>query len=226
MATSTFNLDLVDIFDEAYLRASGGARSMRSGNDYRTARRSLNLMMMEWANRGINLWTVEEGTIALVAGEDSYNLPNDTVDLIEYALRSDDGTQNQSDIAISRMSVSTYASIPNKNTRGRPTQIYINRATTTPIVTVWPIPNTSYTLAYWRLRRIQDAGSTGAANVDVPFRFLPALIAGMAFFIAQIIPEGGERAVLLKQAYDAAFDEAASEDRDRATLRIVPRIYV
>jgi len=181
-ATASFNLDLNAIVEEAFERCGA---ELRSGYDLRTARRSLNLLFAEWANRGINLWTVEQGTQALTAGTATYNIPVDTVDLIEHVIRTGTGS-NQTDIDISRISVSTYASIPNKTVQGRPIQIYIDRksgATNSasvvqyPTFTVWPVPDSSqtYTLVYWRLRRMLDAGN-GVNTQDIPFRFYPALL--------------------------------------------------
>lgn len=226
MATSaSFTMDLAEIIEEAFERASGGSRELRSGYDYRTARRSLNLLTMEWANRGLNLWTVEEGSISLTQGVGEYTLPADTVDLMEYYTRQNEGTSSQVDLAMSRVSVSTHAALPNKLIQGRPTQLYIQRSTVAPVIHVWPLPdNDAYKLIYWRLRRIQDAGSTGADTMDVPFRFVPALIAGLAFHIAQKIPQGESRAQLLNAAYEQAFSLAADEDREKATVRFVPRI--
>ena len=166
--TATFDLDLTELVEEAFERAGS---EMRSGYDLRTARRSLNLMFTDWANRGINMWTIEQGTIPMVAGTGTYNLPSDTVDLIEHVIRTGSGT-NQADLSVSRISVSTYASIPNKLTTGRPIQVYIDRVSPTPTVNMWPVLDTAqtYTLVYWRLRRIQDAGG-GVNTMDVPFRF-------------------------------------------------------
>lgn len=224
--TSTFNLDITEIVEEAYERAG---LELRSGYDLRTARRSLNLMSIEWANKGINLWTVEQGSIPLLTGVATYDLPADTIDLIEHVTR-----QNNIDININRISVSTYATIPNKNSSGRPIQLYINRQSGAsypvtgvnyPKVTVWPVPpDTSYTLVYWRLRRIQDVGS-GVETVDIPFRFLPALVAGLAYYIAMKNPEVTDRVVMLKQIYDETFQNAADEDREKASIRAVPRQY-
>jgi hypothetical protein len=206
---------------------------MRSGYDFRTARRSLNLLTTEWSNRGVNLWTIDSGSIPLVAGTATYNLPVDTVDLIEHVVRQNVGnTSTQTDININRISVSTYSTIPNKLSRGRPIQIYINRQSgeTTPTgvayptVTVWPIPSdNSYTLVYWRLRRLSDAGNA-VNTADIPFRFLPALVAGLAYYIAMKIPGGMERLQVLKAIYDEQWDLASGEDRDRASIRFVPRI--
>lgn len=226
--TTAFDLDLNTVIEEAFERCGV---ELRTGYDLRTARRSLNLMLMEWANRGINLWTVEEGSIALTQGDITYNLPVDTVDLIEQVIRTQTG-QAQSDINITRISVDTYATIPNKNVTGRPIQVWINRqsgATTPdgvqyPTINVWPAPDQDdyYTFVYWRLRRLQDAGS--ALNTqDVPFRFLPALVAGLAYNLALKIPDALPRIDMLKAMYEEQFQRAADEDREKATLRIVPR---
>jgi len=218
--TATFDLDLTELVEEAFERAGS---EMRSGYDLRTARRSLNLMFTDWANRGINMWTIEQGTIPMVAGTGTYNLPSDTVDLIEHVIRTGSGT-NQADLSVSRISVSTYASIPNKLTTGRPIQVYIDRVSPTPTVNMWPIPDTAqtYTLVYWRLRRIQDAGN-GVNTMDVPFRFLNCLTAGLAYYLALKLPNGLERISLLKQQYDEAWELAATEDREKATFQLVPR---
>lgn len=220
--TATFNMDLTELVEEAFERAGA---EMRTGYDLRTARRSLNLMFTDWANRGINLWTVEQGTQVLTAGTGTYNLPADTVDLIEQVIRTDSGSaSNQADLALTRVSVSTYSSIPNKLTQGRPVQIYIDRQATQPTINLWPVPDTAqtYTLVYWRLRRIQDAGN-GANTMDVPFRFLNCLTAGLAYYIAMKVPGGLERIQLLKAQYDEAWELAATEDREKATFQLVPR---
>lgn len=220
--TATFDLDLTELVEEAFERAGG---EMRSGYDLRTARRSLNLMFADWANRGINLWTVASGSITLSTGVATYNLPDDTVDLLEHVIRTNPGNAStQADLTITRISVSTYASIPNKLTQARPIQIYINRQAPTPTVTVWPTPDpsTTYTLVYWRLRRLQDAGN-GSNTMDVPFRFLPAMVAGLAYYLAMKIPSGAERLPILKAQYEEAWQLAAEEDREKAAVRFVPR---
>lgn len=220
--TATFDLDLTELVEEAFERAGG---EMRSGYDLRTARRSLNLMFADWANRGINLWTVASGSITLSTGVATYNLPDDTVDLLEHVIRTNPGNAStQADLTITRISVSTYASIPNKLTQARPIQIYINRQAPTPTVTVWPTPDpsTTYTLVYWRLRRLQDAGN-GSNTMDVPFRFLPAMVAGLAYYLAMKIPSGAERLPILKAQYEEAWQLASEEDREKAAVRFVPR---
>jgi hypothetical protein len=182
-------------------------------------------MFTDWANRGINLWTVEQGSQVLTAGTGTYTLPADTVDLLEHVIRTDSGsTANQADLALSRISVSTYSSIPNKLTTGRPVQVYIDRQTSAPSINLWPVPDTAqtYTLVYWRLRRIQDAGN-GVNTMDVPFRFLNCLTAGLAYYLALKLPNGLERISLLKQQYDEAWELAATEDREKATFQLVPR---
>ena len=220
--TATFNMDFTEIAEEAWERAG---REMRSGYDLRTARRSMNLMTIEWQNRGINMWTIDEGTINLVEGTSAYVLPADTIDLMEHQIRTGAGNAaTQSDLTISRISVSTYASIPNKLSQGRPIQLYIERLRDAPVVNVWPVPDSdNYVLYYWRMRRIEDAGS-GVQTSDMNFRFLPVLVAGLAFYIAMKIPELVERIPMLKQAYEEQFELAAGEDREKTSARFVPRI--
>lgn len=293
---SVFNLDVNDIIEEAYERCG---LELRTGYDFRTARRSMNLLSMEWANRGINLWTVEQGLIPMVTGQAMYPLPTDTVDLMDMVIRQNNGTTNQIDINISRIAEPTYMSIPTKLAQGRPIQVYINRqsgmenlstatvaatvsstdttitltstaklasagfvkigtetisypnisgnqlincargqnnttaaahaigATVTvqnlPCINVWPTPNApgdQYTFVYYRLRRMQDAGN-GVNEQDIPFRMLPALIAGLAFQIS--IKKAPERSMGLKAEYEEQWLMASTEDRDKAPLRLVPR---
>lgn len=296
--SSAFNLDLTDLVEEAFERAGG---ELRTGYDLRTARRSLNIMFADWANRGINMWSIEPGTITFVQGQNTYALPSDTIDLLEHVIRTGANTPStQADLTITRISVSTYATIPNKIQQARPIQIWIQRynaqssptgltlngtitATATtitlssivglpasgfikidnetinysyisgntlddcfraqnnttaashttgtavfleqlPAVTVWPTPDGSqtYTLVYWRLRRTQDAG--GGVNImDVPFRFIPCMAAGLSYYIAGKIPSGMERLPMLKQQYDEAWQLASDEDREKASIRFVPR---
>jgi len=215
-------MDFTEIAEEAWERAG---REMRSGYDLRTARRSMNLMTIEWQNRGINMWTIDSGTINLVKGTSQYTLPADTIDLLEHQIRTNSGDSNtQSDLTISRISVSTYASIPNKLTEGRPIQLYIERLRDAPKVNVWPVPNNdSYVLYYWRMRRIEDAGS-GVQTSDMNFRFFPCLVAGLAYHIAMKVPELVQRIPMLKAVYDEQFDMAAGEDREKTSARFVPRI--
>jgi len=220
--TTAFNMDFTEIAEEAWERAG---REMRSGYDLRTARRSMNLMTIEWQNRGINMWTIDSGTINLVSGTSRYALPADTIDLLEHQIRTNSGnTSTQSDLTISRISVSTYASIPNKLTQGRPIQLYVERLRDAPKVNVWPVPdNNNYVLYYWRMRRIQDAGS-GVQTADMNFRFFPCLVAGLAYHIAMKVPELAERIPMLKAVYDEQFEMAAGEDREKTAARFVPRI--
>ncbi len=296
--STSFNLDLTELVEEAFERAG---RELRTGYDLRTARRSLNIMFADWANRGINMWTIEQGQIDLVQGQTTYALPNDTVDLLEHVIRTGANVAaTQADLTITRISVSTYATLPNKLQQARPIQVWIQRldgqtaapittlassisSTDTtitltsaaglasagfikignetinytyvdgntlgncfraqnnttaaahtagadvsvqnlPAVTLWPTPDgaQTYQFVYWRLRRTQDAG--GGMNVmDVPFRFIPCMAAGLAYYIASKIPEGAERIMLLKQQYDEAWELAAYEDHEKAALRFVPR---
>jgi hypothetical protein len=220
--STAFDMDFTEIAEEAWERAG---REMRSGYDLRTARRSMNLMTIEWQNRGINMWTIDSGTVNLTQGTSQYALPADTIDLLEHQIRTNSGNSNtQSDLTISRISVSTYASIPNKLSQGRPIQMYIERLRDAPVVNVWPVPdNNNYVLYYWRMRRIQDAGS-GVQTADMNFRFFPCLVAGLAYHIAMKVPELVDRIPMLKAVYDEQFDMAAGEDREKTSARFVPRI--
>jgi hypothetical protein len=199
------------------------------------------LLLTEWANRGINLWTIEQGTIPLIQGQYIYDLPNDTVDLIEHVIRTyPDSTANQTDININRISVSTYSTIPNKLTQGRPIQVWINRRSgqtsdavgataKVPQIYLWPSPDQGtvaapfYYFVYYRLRRMVDAGN-GVNVEDIPFRFQECLICGLAYRLAMKLPGGLERIQLLKAQYDEAWEMAAGEDREKAPDRLVPRM--
>lgn len=218
--TTNFNLDLAQLVEEAYERVGV---EMRSGYDLRTARRSLNLMFADWANRGLNMWTFEQGTVAMEQDTATYDLPEDTVDLMEVHLRTGTGFSIL-DQPFERVSLSTYAGISHKGMTGRPSKVLIDRVGT-PRIVVWPVPDASltYTLVYWRLRRIQDAGH-GVNTMDVPFRFLPVLVAGLAYYLALKVPGGLERLPILKLQYDEAWSMAAEEDREKASIRLVPRI--
>jgi len=296
--TTLFNLDFTEIAEEAWERAG---REMRSGYDLRTARRSMNLMTIEWQSKGINMWTMEQGFINLTPGLSTYALPTDTIDLLEQVIRTGSNTAStQADLTITRISVSTYATIPNKLQQARPIQVWVQRLSgevnptsavldgaitstdttitlnsvvglagsgfirldsediyytyisgnvlggvfrgqnnTTaashtdgtavfvpqlPAVTVWPTPDNStpYQFVYWRLRRVQDAGA-GMETADMNFRFLPCVVAGLAYHIAVKVPELMPRIPMLKQMYDETFEIAAGEDREKAAVRFVPR---
>lgn len=220
--TTAFNMDLTELVEEAYERVGA---ELRTGYDLRTARRSLNLMFSNWANRGVNMWTFEQGSIVLVPGQATYDLPADTVDLLEHVIRTGAGSAStQADLTITRISVSTYATIPNKLTQARPIQVWIERLETAPRITVWPVPDNSqtYTFVYWRMRRIDDAGG-GVNTMDVPFRFYEAMVAGLAYHLALKVPDGLNRLQVLKAQYDEAWDLASTEDREKAPVRWVPR---
>jgi hypothetical protein len=296
--STLFNMDFTEIAEEAWERAG---REMRTGYDLKTARRSMNLMTIEWQSKGINMWTMEQGIINLTPGLATYALPTDTIDLLEHVIRTGSNTSStQADLTITRISVSTYATIPNKLQQARPIQVWIQRLSgetnptnavlngaltstdttitlstvvglagsgfirlgtediyytyvsgntlggvyrgqnnTTaaaqadgtavfvpqlPAVTVWPTPDnsTTYQFVYWRLRRVQDAGA-GVETADMNFRFLPSLVAGLAYHIAIKVPELMPRIQMLKQIYDETFEIAAGEDREKAAIRFVPR---
>jgi hypothetical protein len=219
--TTAFNMDLTEIVEEAFERAGG---ELRTGYDLRTASRSLNLMFSQWANKGLNMFTYEQGMINLIPGQATYDLPADTVDLLEHVIRTGAGSQStQADLTITRISVSTYATIPNKLQQARPIQVWIERLDT-PRFTVWPVPDNSqpYVFVYWRLRRMQDAG-TGVNTMDMPFRFYEAMTAGLAYHLALKIPGAMERLPILKEQYDSAWELASTEDREKAAVRFVPR---
>lgn len=228
-ATTDFNLDLNTIIEESFERCGA---ELRTGYDFRTAKRSLGLLLMDWANRGINLWTLQTDTKTLTYNVGTYDLDEDTVDLLDHVIRTGSGT-NQQDINITRISSSTYLSIPNKNATGRPIQIWINRRTgatgadnviVKPQFTVWPLPDntTTWTLVYTRLVRMFDPGN-GVNGQDVPFRFLPCMVAGLAYMLSMKIPGAMDRTQVLKAQYDEAWDLAAGEDREKAAVRFVPR---
>ena len=300
--TVAFNPDMNDLMEEAFERCG---LEVRSGYDFRTARRSLNLLTIEWANRNINLWTVDQGQILMNTGQAIYPIPVDTIDLLDTVVRQYNGeSTNQIDINISRISESTYITIPNKNALGRPIQVWINRqsgnlaaipqttlaaaitstdqttitltnasnlptqgfvnigsetigyqnivgnqilnawrgqnGTTAathangadvynnqlPCINVWPTPNApgnQYTFVYYRMRRIQDAGG-GVRTEDIPFRFIPCMAAGLAYYLSMKMPgvDPG-RIQMLKMDYEQQWDLASTEDREKASLRFVPR---
>lgn len=213
--------DLPELFEEAFERAG---LEMRSGYDLKTARRSLNLLCLEWANRGLNLFTIESGTISLVPGTTTYTLPAGTIDLIEHQLRTGTGTQQQ-DTFLMRISVSTYAQLTNKALVGRPTQAYVNRGAETSTITLWPVPDSTntYTLIYYRLKYIDGlASGIGGDMTTIPPRFVPALVSGLAYYIAGKKPDAEARIPRLQAEYEMQFELAAGEDRDRASVMLTP----
>jgi len=228
MATSgtyTFNLDLSDILEEAYERAG---LELRSGYDYRTARRSLDLMFLEWQNKGLNLWSVQEGSQILTAGTSRYALSGDELDVIEAFLRTDDGdTSKQTDMTMSRISISQYSHLTNKLTEGRPIQYWIEKDPGAIAINVWPVPDdvVTYKIGYYYIQRVEDTGSPASNNVDIPSRFIPCMAAGLAYYLSVKRPEVSDRAPLLKQIYDEQWDLAADADRDKSSFYMVPGGY-
>lgn len=222
--TSAFTLDIIDICEEAYERAG---LEMRGGYDLKTARRSLDLMSLDWANRGLNLWTIAEGTQALTSGTATYSFPSGTIDFLEHHIRTDSGNVNtQSDSNLVRISPPTYQNIPNKLSQGKPLQIYIQR-TTSPQYTLWPVPDgtETYTFVFLRIKRIQDVGTAGSNTYDAPDRWLPALTSGLAYYIAMKRPEAQGRINLLKEVYEEQFSLCAGEDRVKAGVQFIPGGY-
>ena len=228
MATSgtyAFTLDLSDILEEAYERAG---LELRSGYDYRTARRSLDLMFLEWQNRGLNLWTVQEDTQTLTAGTGRYALSSDQLDVIEASLRTDDGDADmQTDLTMSRISISQYAHLTNKLTQGRPIQYWVEKDPGAIALNVWPVPDdaVTYKINYYYIQRVEDTGSPASNNVDIPSRFLPCMAAGLAYHISVKRPEASDRAPLLKQVYEEQWNLAADADRDKSSFYMTPGGY-
>jgi len=216
MTTSSsrdFNLDVAEAIEEAYERCG---LEMRTGYDAKTARRSLNIMFSEWANRGLNLWTVEQATQSLTSGTDSYQFTADYTDLLEVVIR-----RSGTDFALSRMSRGDYLNLPNKSQSGRPSQFYFDRKIT-PSLILWPTPDSSSdTLVYYYVRRIQDADTLQNTN-DIPFRFLPCLVAGLAYYIS--MKRAPDRIQILKSVYEEEFQRARDEDEDRVPLKLTPDI--
>lgn len=211
--TTSFELDVAEIIEEAYERCGLEART---GYDFKTARRSLNLMFADWSNRGVNLWTVKQGTQALTAGTATYAFSDDYTDLLEVVLR-----RGGVDYELGRMSRGEYLTLPNKITQGRPSQYFFNRQTI-PEITLWATPDSSTdTLIYYYVKRIEDA-ATLVNTTDAPFRFLPCMIAGLAYYIA--MKKAPERIQLLKAVYEEEFQRAADEDEDRVPLKLQPSI--
>ena len=219
--TTTFDLPFTDAIEEAFERAG---HESRSGYDMRTARRSINLLFADWANRGVNLWTIEERTQALTESDGEYTLGTDVVDVIEQVVKLV-GSSPEARYNMTRVSITTHATRTNPTTTGRPTEVWYDRAQAAPVAHIWPLPDAtgSYTLYYWVLRRLDDAG-VYTNTADVPFRFLPAFISGLAFMIAEKKRQDDPNLIArLEERYDKDWARAAEEDREKATLSIVPR---
>ena len=215
--TKTFELDVADYIEEAFERCG---IEIRTGYDQRTARRSLNLLLAEWSNRGLNQWTIERVTIPVTSASASYALPSTVIDFLTVVVRMPTGvgTSSQVDLTVDRISRDYYLNIPNKLTQGRPVQYVVDRQIT-PVLYLWPMPDQNYNLIVDRLVRMDDAGA-GANTLQVPFRFYPCLAAGLAYYIA--MKKAPDRVQLLKAVYEEEFDRAMSEDRDRAALSLTP----
>ena len=214
MATSNsrdFDLDVGEIIEEAYERCG---LEMRTGYDAKTARRSLNLMFADWANRGLNMWTVTQATTSIVSGTATYTFDATYVDLLEVVLRNSSGV----DFTLSQMSRSEYLTTPNKASTGQPSQYFFDRQTI-PTITLWSTPNASYTLVYYYVSRIQDADAM-INNADAPFRFLPCMVAGLAYYLA--MKKAPDRVQLLKSVYEEEFQRAAAEDANSTPLKLTP----
>jgi hypothetical protein len=215
--TKSFELDVAEYIEEAWERCG---LEIKTGYDQRTSRRSLNLLLADWANRGLNQWTIEEQSITLTAGVSDYTLATSDIDVIEAVVRNANGvgTSSQSDLTVDRISREYYLNIPNKLTQGRPVQYFVDRQIT-PVIKVWPTPDQTYYLVVNKLVRMDDA-SAGVNTLEIPFRFYPCLAAGLAYYIS--MKKAPERTQMLKAMYDEEFIRAAAEDRDRASLNLTP----
>lgn len=228
MATSgtyTFNLDIGDAIEEAFEKAG---LELRSGYDYKTARRSLNLLMLEWQNRGLNMWSVEFGTQSLTAGTNTYTLASNVLDIVEAFVRTDSGEVNkQFDQSMTKISVSQYSNLSNKLTQSKPLQYYVDRNNDSITLNIWPTPDDqeTYTLGYYFMQRVEDAGSPASNNIDIPARFLPCLVSGLAYQISMKYPGVTDRATLLKQDYEQQWTLASEADRNKASLFVAPGGY-
>ena len=210
--SSDFELDVVEYIEEAFERCG---LEVRTGYDLKTARRSLNLMLAEWANRGLNQWTIKQRTLSLVQSDGEYDIGQDVIDILSLVVRRDN-----TDFSVERISRDTYLSIPNKTTEGRTNQFFLDRQIT-PNLKIWPIPeNSTDVIFYDALTRINDA-DTQVNTMDIPFRFYPCLAAGLAYYIS--MKKAPERIQLLKAAYEEEFQRAMTEDRDRASFNVVPQ---
>ena len=227
MATSgtyAFTLDLTDMIEESFERAG---LELRSGYDYRTARRSIDLLMLEWQNRGLNLWTIQEGTTSITAGTSRYALAGDILDVIEVYVRTNSGdTGTQFDQMITRVSISAYAHLSNKLTVAKPLQYWLEKDPAAISFNLWPVPddNQTYTLVYYYMQRVEDTGSVASNNMDVPSRWLPALVAGLAYHVAIKKPEVSDRAPMLRELYEEQWNLAADADREKASLYLSPSV--
>jgi hypothetical protein len=217
--TSTFNLDIMDIMEEAYEMVGV---EMRNGYDARTAKRSIDLLLHEWANRGVNLWTLEEIALPVTANTPTITLPADTVDVLDASWRTGTGI-GQTDRQMTRISVMEWSSMANKNMVSPPTEYFINRLAAAPVMHIWPIPVVDGTLVYWKMRLVQDTGNY-ENTIDIPSRFLPALTSGLAFYLAIKTPAASERLPILQQEYERQFQYAYETDRERASLWLTPGI--
>ena len=223
--TYAFDLDVADVIEEGFERAGS---ELRSGYDYRTARRSLDLMLLEWQNKGLNLWTVKSASQALTAGTAAYPLSSEKLDVIEGMVRTDAGdVAKQSDITMRRISITNYARQTNKLSQGRPIQFWVQRSPDEITVNMWPVPDavTPYTFFYYYIERIEDTGKPGSNTIDVEARYLPALTAGLAYYLAMKIPSAAQKVPGLKAVYDEQWNLAADSSREKASFFLKPGGY-
>ena len=224
--TTTFNLDLSDIMEEAYELCG---LTMRSGYDYRTARRALNLIFLEWQNKGLNLWKIEQATQTLTAGTSSYAAETSALEIVDAFIRTDSGdTNKQFDQQLTRISRTEYNHQAKKLTQSKPTQFFADKGTSGINIVLWATPDDTqtYTLVYDYIKRIEDAGNVASNNADVPSRYLPCLTYALAYNLACKIPEAVNRVPMIKQRYDELWNDVSDADRERAPVKFVPDMNV
>ena len=220
--TTAFTLDLGDIMEEAYDLCGS---ELRSGYDYRGAKRALNLIFLEWQNKGLNLWKIEQGTQTLTSGTNSYALPSSALEVVDVFVRTNAGdTSRQFDQRLNRISRTEYNHQAIKLLESKPTQFYIDKGTSSNNIVLWATPDSSetYTLVYDYLQRIEDAGNPASNNADVPSKYLPCLTYALAYNLACKMPEAQNRVPMIKQRYDELWNEVSDADRERAAIRFVP----
>ena len=216
MATSSsnnFELDVAEYIEEAFERCGLEAKT---GYDLQTARRSMNIMLAEWANRGLNQWTIEQRTQALTINDSEYSLATDVIDILSLIVR-----RSGTDFSMTRISRDAFLNLPNKTSTGRPTQYFLDRQIT-PNLKLYPTPENSTDVIHFdALTRIQDA-DTQVNTMEIPFRFIPCLTAGLAYYIA--MKKAPDRIQLLKTVYEEEFERAMAEDRDRSAFNVTPKL--
>jgi len=216
--TYNFSMEIDEVIQEA-LEMIGGEQTL--GHDPKSSRRSINLLLQDWQNRGVLLWSADTTVVTLAASVSSYELTSATIDVLEAVVNVSD-----TDIQLDRITMEEYLKIPRKSQTGRPTQYAVRRGRTNPTVYIWPIPDqTAYSLKLEKVRYLQDVNKSAVQIADISRRFLPCLSAGLAYFMSLKRPGITEnRVAFLKGEYEERLARAMDEDRERSSIRIVPRL--